>query len=195
MAKESWKNLDSNFNLPRFKYNDMVDELIEHVLIEMVGGDGLVIIGSLKKPKTDVQIHERTKIPLSKIRFVLNTLHQYNIVTYSSTRDDDKGWFKYCWELNDEFVVSSVCTYLGSKLMKLKRTYQDINDVTYYKCEGGCDRMCMTDAYELSFKCNCGTMLKPIDPAAESKKIKSEIEEIKKTLSKLPSAHVLQNVY
>jgi len=52
----------------------------------------------------------------------------------------------------------------------------------------------MSDAYELNFKCNCGSMLKPIDPAAESKKIKNEIEDIKKTLSKLPSAHVLQNV-
>lgn len=157
--------------------------LVSEILYEMVGNEGIRLINILHKPATDLQLHDRTRIPITKIRTTLNILHKYNIVTYNSTRDEDRGWFKYTWELKGDCVDASVKSFLVSKLMKLKREYQEINQVDFFKCENGCIRISFTESYEGNFRCvKCNGVLKPVNSVAESRQIKREIESIKRML-------------
>ena len=159
------------------------DDIISEILYEMVGNEGIRIINSLHRPCTDLQIHEKTQIPVTKVRTALNSLHKYNIVSYNSTRDEQKGWFKYTWELKHECVESSTRNYLMSKMMRLKREFQEINQSDFFRCENGCLRMSFTDSYDANFRCpRCNAVLKPADSASESKQIKRELAQAKKTL-------------
>jgi transcription initiation factor TFIIE subunit alpha len=173
------------------------DELISQLLYEMVGNEGIRVINSLSKPSTDVKIHDKTQIPVTKIRTTLNILHKHNIVSYNSSRDEQKGWFKYTWELKKGSVESSVRSFLISKLMKLKREFQEINQVDFFKCENGCMRLTFTESYENNFRCSiCNACLRPIDSISESKEIKREISQIKKMielLGPLPMSLKTQN--
>ncbi len=172
------------------------DTLISEVLYEMVGNEGIRVINSLAKPCTDLQIHDKTQIPITRIRTTLNILHKHNIVSYCSSRDEDKGWFKYTWEIKSESVENSVKTFLASKLMKLKGEFQEIDQAEFFKCENGCVRIVFTEAYDSNFRCDaCNGILKPIDSAVESKQIKKDILQVRKHLEAIgPLPMSLQNV-
>jgi len=161
-------------------------DLLSRVLYEMVGNEGIKVINCLDKPKTDLQINEETQLPVTRIRTTLNILHKYNMVKYVSSRDENKGWFKYTWKLNPESIMSSVNGYLGSKLMKLRRELQEITQVNYFKCENGCSREEFTVAYELNFRCQkCNGIFRPVDSANETKAIKNEIEQVRGMLEQI----------
>ena len=167
------------------------EDTISRTLYEMVGNEGIKIINSLAKPRTDLQIHELTSIPVTKIRTTLNTLHKYNIVSYSSCRDEKKGWFKYTWELKPHSVENSVKSYIYTRIMKLKRDFQEISQINYFKCENGCARITFTEAYELNFRCSkCNGIFKPVDSIGESKSIKKEMEELKEAIEIFGAAPV-----
>ena len=172
------------------------DELISEILYEMVGNEGIKVINSLIKPSTDLQIHDRTQIPITRVRTTLNVLHKYNIVSYNSTRDERKGWFKYTWVLKEDNIDSSIRNFLLSKMMKLKRDFQEINQVDFFKCENGCMRVSFTEAYDFNFRCDrCNAVLKPVDSLKESKQIQREITQVKKRAEILgPLPMSLQNV-
>jgi len=172
------------------------DDLISEILYEMVGNDGIKIINSLSKPATDLQLHDVTQISITKVRSTLNALHKFNIVSYYSSRDERKGWFKYTWELKHYCIEPSIRNFLISKVMKLKRDFQEINQVDFFKCENGCIRVNFTEAYDENFRCpRCNGVLKPVDSIAESRQIKMEISQIKKMVKLLgPLPVSLQNV-
>ncbi len=172
------------------------DEIISQILYEMVGNEGIKIINALATPSTDLQLEEKTNIPITRIRSTLNALHKYNIVSYNSARDEERGWFKYTWRLNEGAVELSVKNYLMAKLMRLKREFQEITQINFFKCENGCMRISFTEAYEVNFRCKkCNGVLKPVDSAKESREIKEEIEEIKRIIATLgPSPYNLKNV-
>lgn len=172
------------------------DELISKVLYEMVGNEGIRVINSLTKPATDLQIQEKTQIPITKVRTTLNALHKYDIVAYNSSRDENKGWFKYTWELKDGSIESSIRSYLSSKLMQLKGDFQEINQIDFFKCENNCERLSFTDSYDANFRCSrCNAVLKPVDSAIESRQIQSDIDDIKEMIDVLaPSSMSLKNV-
>ena len=160
------------------------EDIISRTLYEMVGNEGIKIINTLDKPRTDLQIHDVTHIPVTKIRTTLNTLHKFNIVSYNSCRDEKKGWFKYIWELKLYSIENSVKSYVYTRVMKLKREFQDINQVNFFKCENGCSRITFTEAYELNFRCSkCNGIFKPVDSIGESKAIKKEMEELKEIIA------------
>ena len=162
------------------------DELISQLLYEMVGNEGIRVINSLSRPCTDLKIHDKTQIPITRIRTTLNSLHKHNIVSYNSSRDEEKGWFKYTWELKKGSIECSVRTFLIAKMMKLKRDFQEINQVDFFKCENGCLRVTFTEAYDENFRCTiCNAILKPVDSIAESKQIKKETQQIKKMIESL----------
>ncbi|MBN2518387.1 MAG: hypothetical protein JXB14_06065 [Candidatus Altiarchaeota archaeon] len=157
------------------------EDIISRILYDMVGNEGIKVINSLDRPRTDLQIHELTKIPITKIRTTLNTLHKYNIVSYNSCRDEKKGWFKYTWELKPFSVETSIKNYTYTKIMKLKREFQEINQVDFFKCENGCLRIAFIEAYESNFRCSkCNGVLKPVSSIEESRAIKEEMEELKR---------------
>jgi len=162
------------------------EEIISRILYDMVGNDGIKIINSLSKPATDLILHEKTQLPVTKIRTTLNILHKFNIVSYCSARDEKKGWFKYTWELKPYCIENSVRNYLYGKLMKLKREFQEINQVDFFKCENGCIRSDFTQAYETNFRCpKCNGIFKPVDSLAESRKIEEELEDLKSLISEI----------
>jgi transcription initiation factor TFIIE subunit alpha len=143
-----------------------------------------------------LQIHERTQIPITRIRTTLNVLHKFNIVSYNSSRDEEKGWFKYTWELREECIEPSIKNFLISKMMKLKRDFQEINQADFFKCENGCLRVGFTEAYDLNFRCDkCSAQLKPVDSLDESKQIQRELDNIKSIIESLgPLPMSLKNV-
>jgi len=160
------------------------DEIISRILYEMVGNEGLKIINSLTTPKTDIQLHDQTMFPITRIRTTLNTLHEYNIVTYTSSRDEERGWFKYTWQLKSENIQPSTRSYLYSKLLRIKREQQEISQGNFFKCVNGCYRADFLKAYETNFRCEkCKGTMKPVDSAEESRKMDEEIERIKKDLN------------
>jgi len=171
-------------------------DLVSEILYEMIGNEGIRIINSLHRPSTDLQIHDKTQIPITRIRTTLNMMHKYNIVSYNSSRDEEKGWFKYTWQLKRDSIDPSVKTYLVTKMIRLKREFQEINQVDFFKCENGCIRVSFTIAYDGNFRCSkCNGILKPVDSAAESRQIKRELAQIKRiieTFGPLPAS--LQNV-
>ena len=171
------------------------DTLISEILYEMVGNEGIKVISSLVRPATDLQIHDKTQIPITRIRTTLNVLHKFNIVSYNSTRDERKGWFKYTWVLKEDNIDSSIRNFLISKMMKLKRDFQEINQVDFFKCENGCMRVSFTEAYDENFRCAlCNAVLKPVDSIRESKQIQKELSQIKKRVEALgPLPMSLQN--
>jgi transcription initiation factor TFIIE subunit alpha len=162
------------------------DELISRLLYEMVGNEGIRVINSLSRPCTDLKIHDKTQIPITRVRTTLNILHKHNIVSYCSSRDEDRGWFKYTWELKKGSIESSLKNFLISRMMKLKRDFQEISQVDFFKCENGCTRLTFTESYEENFRCPiCNAVLKPADSILESRQIKKEIQQIRKMLGLL----------
>jgi transcription initiation factor TFIIE subunit alpha len=158
-------------------------DLVSEILYEMIGNEGIRIVNSLHRPSTDLQIHDKTRIPITRIRTTLNMMHKFDIVSYNSPRDEEKGWFKYTWELKKGHVDSSIRNYLMSKMMRLKREFQEISQVDFFKCENGCVRLSFTDAYDRNFRCaRCNGVLKPVDSAAESRQIKRETDQLRKIM-------------
>jgi len=172
------------------------DDVLADILYEMVGNEGIRIINSLSRPRTDLQIQEKTQIPVTRVRTALNTLHKYNIVSYNSSRDEQKGWFKYTWELKKGCVDSSARSFLMSKMMRLKREFQEINQIDFFKCENGCMRMGFTESYEVNFRCpRCNAVMKPADSLTEIKQIKKELAQVKKILEAMGESPMsLKNV-
>jgi transcription initiation factor TFIIE subunit alpha len=166
--------------------------VISRILYEMVGNEGMKILDILTTPMTDLHIHEKTTIPVTKIRTTLNVLHKYNIVCYSSCRDENKGWFKYTWQIKEYNIENSVRNFLREKLMKLRREFQEVSQINFFKCENGCLRLGFTEAYESNFRCEkCNGVLKPVDSFDESKKIKEEMDAIKSLLEVLSSPSLI----
>ncbi len=172
------------------------DELVSKLLYEMVGNEGIKIINSLSEPSTDLEIHDKTQLPITRVRTTLNALHKHNMVSYNSSRDQEKGWFKYTWRLKEFCIEPGVRSFLISKVMKLKREFQEISQLDFFKCENGCLRLSFTDAYDSNFRCGkCNGILKPVDSVAESRQIKKEIEEFKRMAEMLgPLPMSLKNV-
>jgi transcription initiation factor TFIIE subunit alpha len=161
-------------------------DLVSEILYEMIGNEGIRIINSLHRPSTDLQLHDKTRIPVTRIRTTLNVMHKFDIVSYNSTRDEEKGWFKYTWELKKGHIDSSVRNYMMSKMMRLKREFQEISQMDFFKCENGCIRVTFTEAYDGNFRCvRCKGVLKPVDSAAESRQIKREMDVLRKIMEVL----------
>jgi transcription initiation factor TFIIE subunit alpha len=167
-------------------------DLVSEILYEMIGNEGIKIINSLYRPSTDLQIHGKTRIPITRIRTTLNAMHKFDIVSYNSTRDEEKGWFKYTWVLKKDHIDSSVSHYLMAKMMRLKREFLEITQVDFFKCENGCMRIPFTEAYDRNFRCaKCNGILKPVDSTAESRQIKREMDQLKRVMEvirPMPSA-------
>jgi len=171
-------------------------DILSEILYEMVGNEGIRIINSLHRPATDLQIHDKTQIPVTRIRTTLNVMHKFNLVSYNSTRDEEKGWFKYTWELKKDHVEPSVKTYVVTKMMRLKREFQEITQADFFKCENGCMRLSFTDSYDQNFRCpRCNGVLRPVDSAAESRQIKKELAQVKRLMEMMgPLPASLKNV-
>jgi len=171
-------------------------DLVSDILYEMIGNEGIRIINTLHRPSTDLQIHDKTRIPITKIRTTLNVMHKFDIVAYNSTRDEEKGWFKYTWILKKDHIDPSVRNYLMSKIMRLKREFQEISQLEFFKCENGCMRISFIDAYDRNFRCSrCNGILKPVDAAAESRQIKREMTQLRRMIENFgPLPASLQNL-
>lgn len=143
-------------------------EIIGHPLFseylgKKVGKRAIEVIGTLDTPQTDEKVAEVLGIKVNEVRRMLNVLNSYSVVRYDVNKDS-KGWLTFKWYLDREKIVE-----LGDNII-LKagrvehRLPENCND--FFVCN-----KCYQDqkivlpfenAFEMSFKCECGDKLRMI---------------------------------
>ncbi|MDE1761944.1 MAG: hypothetical protein KGH59_00985 [Candidatus Micrarchaeota archaeon] len=166
---------------PDFRFMNMADEaLIESVIGDdhfnnhisrSVGKRAREIIQLLATPQTDDAIAEKLEIKINEVRRMLNTLNTFGVTRYNVNKDS-KGWLTFKWYID------------ANKLTELKNDIMVRSVDAGYKIPEGCNdfficNKCYVEqktifpfetAFEMSFKCDCGSTMKQVN--------KMEVEQL-----------------
>lgn len=161
----------------------LTDELIETVVIDVVGEDAMTIVNYLKDKSNvnEFEIAEKTEIEIQPVRNILYRLYENNLANYYRKKDRQKGWYISYWTFNDKRVLELVPIIKKKKLEgfqeRLDKEMQNVG--TFYLCPNLCKRLDFDNAVEFQFKCpECGSLLNQQDNSRTIEFLKNKIEEI-----------------
>jgi transcription initiation factor TFIIE subunit alpha len=164
------------------------NNIIESVVREVVGEDGVLLVDFLKNNKniSEFKIAEVIKKEVNQTRNILYRLYENNLVSFMRKKDKKKGWYIYYWTFNQKRVKYLVGDLKGKKLAKLKERVEREKEGNFFGCGNKCIRLDFDQATDFNFKCpECGTVLDHEDNTEVLEKIKKEIKEIEKELKSI----------
>ncbi len=157
------------------------DELIKHVITELVGEEALKIILYLKGKKqiSEFIIAEELDMEIHLVRHLLYKLLEHNVVSFIRKKDRIKGWYICYWDFNEEMIPFLAEKIRLSKISKLKERLEREEKHDFYMCRSACVRMPFEKAMEFSFKCpECGQLMHEQDNARTKEFIKTQLDEL-----------------
>lgn len=161
--------------------NEVESEFKEFVN-EISGTEGLRVVGSIGDGATDEKIEKETKLKLSEIRALLNTLQNYGVVEYSREKNMTTGWFTYTWRINASRALQKKLANARNEYASLCRESSQ-DSAVIYKCPTGCSRMLFDHAMDSGFACpTCQKKLKYADGSKEIKDLAHKISALENVL-------------
>jgi transcription factor E len=165
------------------KKKKITDELINHVVNELVGEEALPIIFYLKGKKqiSEFIIAEELDMEIHLVRNLLYRLLEFNIVSFMRKKDRIKGWYICYWDFNEPMVPYLAEKIRLSKIAKLKDRLDREQNHAFYMCRSACVRMPFEKSMEFNFKCpECGCLMHEQDNKRTQEMIKTQIAELEK---------------
>ncbi len=149
----------------------------------LFGEDTVRIVEVLQEvgETTDIEIANKTQIPLKIIRKILYSLYDHSLVGLRQTRDKATGWFVFNWRLQLDQLQGFVLNQKRHILEKLETRLDYEKSHEFYSCQTpGCRRYTFEEAIETLFKCPvCGKPLNQINNGLIIKTLTKKIEAIK----------------
>lgn len=161
----------------------ITDDLIQHVISELVGEEAIPIIMYLrgKKQISEFIIAEELDIEIHMARNLLYRLLEFNIVSFLRKKDRIKGWYICYWDFNDHMVPYLAEKIRLSKISKLKDRLEREEKNDFYLCKNACTRMTFEKSMEFNFKCpECGEIMQEQDNTRTKEFIKGQLAEHEK---------------
>lgn len=163
----------------------VLNKHIEELIIEIAGKEALPIYRALKG-KSNVNeflIAEKLKLTINQIRNILYKFDNYNLVSSTRKKDRKKGWYIYFWTFDMNKAKKLIVDFKNKKLKELEKELQEINIKQFYICPNKCVRFISEEALEHQYMCpECGSLLELEDTRKKERKIKREINALKKEL-------------
>jgi len=164
----------------------LVRGALRDVLRESLGSEHVMIISKLDKPMLDVKLSDKVGLENTRVRSILNELHEKRLVGLKRTKGPKEGWFSYYWNRREEDILNYVASYLEGKLCMLSGMVNTSADDIVYSC--GCSTVSYGKAIEEGFRCGeCNQDFTNYKSQKELREINAEIKRLselkKKTLS------------
>ncbi len=159
------------------------EDLINHVVTELVGEEALSIIFYLrgKHQISEFIIAEELDMEIHLVRNLLYMLLEYNIVSFIRKKDRIKGWYICYWDFNEHMTPYLAEKIRLSKIAKLKDRLEKEQKHTFFMCRSACVRMPFEKSMEFNFKCpECGGLMHEQDNSRTREVIKQQIGELEK---------------
>ncbi|MDO8627847.1 MAG: hypothetical protein Q7K42_05240 [Candidatus Diapherotrites archaeon] len=173
---------------------NITDLSIVQEYLRTLGGEDIITLIKIcqqkKKKVKDEEIGQKMKnLKITEIRALLNKLHFKGISDYSKKRDGRSGWYNYTWEIKCNRLAALVKTEQEEALEKLEKRMGFEEEHEFFTCKKACDNLAFEIAAEYNFKCpKCGESMDVADKNKGLKKIKDNINKIKKEITLL-TAH------
>ncbi len=156
--------------------------------LSSLGGENaikLVTICQKKRKKvTDEEIGKSMKnLKITEIRALLNRLHYKGIANYAKKRDSKSGWYHYTWDVKNTRIAELIIEEQKNHIEKLEQKIQFEEGHEFFTCKKNCDNVAFEIAAEYAFKCpKCSKEMDLIDTQSKIKKVKNQINSIKKEM-------------
>jgi transcription initiation factor TFIIE subunit alpha len=163
------------------KKQKITEDLIKHVVTELVGEEAIPIIFYLrgKKQISEFIIAEELDLEIHFTRNLLYRLLEFNIVSFIRKKDRIKGWYICYWDFNEHMVPYLAEKIRLSKIAKLKDRLEKEQKFEFYMCRNACTRMPFEKSMEFNFKCpECGELMHEQDNARTKQFIEEQIKEL-----------------
>ena len=147
------------------------------MLEESLGSEHVKVISKLDRPMLDSNLSARVRLEDTRVRSILNELHEKRLVFCKRTKGPKEGWFSYYWSRREDNVRSFVSRYIEEKLNRLNGMLNSNADEMKYFC--GCSTVDYSGAVESNFSCGkCGqTFTNYVNPK-DARQINSEIRRL-----------------
>ncbi|MCX6694965.1 MAG: hypothetical protein NTU61_01550 [Candidatus Altiarchaeota archaeon] len=155
----------------------LVRGALRDVLEESLGSEHVLIISKLDKPMLDSKLSDKVRLEDTRVRSILNELHEKRLVSLQRTKGPKEGWFSYYWSRREENILDYASKYLDSKLGRLSGMLGSGNGDILYSCD--CSTVDYGAAIDMNFACeSCGRQLKTERTPQEIRDINSEIRRL-----------------
>lgn len=137
----------------------MLNELLEEIVISIVGRPALGIVSLLNTPKyvNEFIIAKKLGVTINQTRNILYKISDYGLVSSVRKKDKKKGWYTYFWK----FEIFKCLEFLKDHLIKNKSEIEgEINlrkSKVFYVCESCSLEYSEDEALLMDFTCDeCG---------------------------------------
>ena len=150
---------------------------LRDVLEESLGSEHVMVISKLDRPMLDSKLSSKVRLEDTRVRSILNDLHEKRLVKLHRTHGPREGWFSYYWSRRDEDIRNFVSGYLEDRLSRLNGLLNGKGEEIKYSC--GCSTVDYAVAIENNFRCaSCGQTFTNYRSPKEVRQINSEIRRL-----------------
>ncbi len=165
-----------------------ISKAVEEAVSELAGEDVVPLVRMLKNQKnvSEFKLADGIKREINLTRNMLYRLYNNNLVSFTRKKDKKKGWYIYYWTFNNKRIKDLIKILKKKKIEKQEERLDREKDNQFYICPSECMRLDFEQAHDFNFRCpECGNLLEIEDNTEKIKKLREEIERLKKELKKL----------
>ncbi|HHQ44829.1 MAG TPA: hypothetical protein ENN13_01670 [Candidatus Altiarchaeales archaeon] len=158
-------------------------EVIDNVIEESMSPQHLKVMKALVEPKKDLDLAQELGLEDTRVRIILNDLHERKLVCYTKTKNKNTGWVTHYWMKREDQLENYTKGYIAGKIKNINHFLsKDSNDMSF-RCE--CKTVDYGKAIEEGFSCiECG---KPYMEYHDPRKIDEQVIELTRLNSMLKS--------
>ena len=168
----------------------MLDQLLEEIVISVVGKQATEIVELLNTPKyvSEFILAKKLGITINQTRNILYKISDYGLVSSFRKKDKKKGWYTYFWK----FEILKCLEFLKDLSIKHKKEIEDEiklrNSKVFYVCESCNLEHGEDEAILMDFTCDeCGEIFKVKDNSKSVKDLEKALTKIDEKISVIDS--------
>ena len=155
----------------------LVRGALRDVLEESLGSEHVMVISKLDKPMLDSNLSSKVGLEDTRVRSILNDLHEKRLVGLRRTKGPKDGWFSYYWSRREDNIKNFVSVYLNERLNRLNSIVNRNTEEVLYSC--GCSSVNYAGAIDSNFQCGiCGQTYTNYKTPKDIKGINAEIKRL-----------------
>lgn len=168
----------------------LTEKALEDLVSEITPDKDAIKLVKILKNKQNISefvLADKLKINVNRVRSLLYSLQDYNLVSFIRKKDKEKGWYIYYWAFNNNRAREVLIKIKKEKLYALKEQLEKESQSSFFVCPDGCMRLDFESSMELGYKCReCGQVLIKEDNTLKIDTIKKQIEVMEKELARKP---------
>ncbi len=156
-------------------------KIFENILEESLSKEHLQVMRALDEPKKDLDLAQELGLEDTRVRIILNDLHERKLVAYTKTKNKNTGWVTHYWMKREDQLESYTKGYLTKKIKDID--HHITGHTTNIKFQCNCQTVDYSKAIDDGFTCeDCG---KPYMEYNDPQKIDEQVVELTRLNSML----------